>query len=95
MAISIEQKNKVNWIAVLTTFIVVVVLFVGAYFLFFKKPELVEVVVPGRFEDISKFSEIDFKPKELLNSPEFKILRKFEVNIEASTPGKSNPFIQQ
>ncbi len=94
MAISIEEDKKgVNWVSILTIFIIIVVVFAGAYFLFFKKPELVEVVVPGRFEDISKFSDIEFNPREVLESSEFKVLRQFQTEVEVSTPGKNNPFM--
>ena len=42
MAITVEEDKKpVNWIAVVTTIIVVGVIFLGSYFIFFKKPEII------------------------------------------------------
>jgi len=93
MAISIEQdKKKTNWLNILLAIIIVVAIFAGAYFLFFKKPELIEVVVPGQFEDLTKISEIEFDPQGLLNSPEFKVLRQFQIDAELPEAGRSNPF---
>jgi hypothetical protein len=93
MAISIEQeKKKVNWLNIVLAIIIVGAIFIGGYFLFFKKPELIEVVVPGKFQDLSKLSAVEFNPQELLNSPKFKILRQFQVKTEPAKPGRSNPF---
>lgn len=93
MAISIEQKKKkTNWFNVILAIIIVGVIFVGGYFLFFKKPELIEVVVPGKFQELSQLSEVDFNPQELLNSPKFKVLRQFQVETKLPEPGRSNPF---
>lgn len=93
MAISIEQeKKKVKWLNIIGAIIIVGAIFIGSYFLFFRKPELIEVVVPGQFQDLSKLSQVKFNPQELLSSPKFKILRQFQVKTQPETPGRSNPF---
>ena len=93
MAITIEQEKKpVNWVAILTTVIIIAVLFVGAYFLFFKKPELIELVAPGTLRDVSKISRLSFDPESVLNSPTFKLLRQYGTSVTIPTPGRSNPF---
>jgi len=93
MAISIEQKkSSANWLNIILAIIIVTVIFAGGYFLFFKKPELIEVIVPTQLKDLSRLSEAEFNPQELLNSPEFKVLRQFQVEIEVSKPGRDNPF---
>jgi len=93
MAISIEQNNSsVNWFNIIVAGIIVIVVFAGTYFLFFKKPELIEVVAPGQFGNITEISKVDFKPQELLQSPEFKVLRQFESTASFPEPGRSNPF---
>lgn len=93
MAISIEQKkSSANWLNIILAIIIVTVIFAGGYFLFFKKPELIEVIVPTQLKDLSRLSEAEFNPQELLNSPGFKILRQFQVEIEVSEPGRDNPF---
>ncbi|MFH0712537.1 MAG: hypothetical protein V2A55_01635 [Candidatus Jorgensenbacteria bacterium] len=93
MAIIVEEgKKPVNWIAILTTLIIVVVIFVGAYFLFFKKPELIEIVAPSDLQGVSEISKISFNPDGVLNAPTFKLLRQYGTTPEPPTPGRNNPF---
>lgn len=93
MAIVLEEEKKpVNWFGIITAVIVIGVLFAGGYFMFFKKPELIEVVAPGKFQDISKISQLTFNPEELLNSPQFKALKQFGVEVTVPQPGRTNPF---
>ena len=93
MAINIEQEKKpVNWIGFFTACIVIAVLFFGGYFLFFKKPELIEIVVPGSLKDVSIISRISFDPESVVGSPTFRLLRQYATTISPPTPGKSNPF---
>ncbi|KKS43952.1 hypothetical protein A2116_00695 [Candidatus Jorgensenbacteria bacterium GWA1_49_17] len=93
MAIVVEEEKKsVNWIAILTTLIIVVVIFAGAYFLFFKKPELIEIVAPSDLQGVSQISGISFNPESVLNAPTFKLLRQYGTEPEPPAPGRNNPF---
>ncbi len=93
MAITIEEEKKgVNWVGVIVGVIVAVSLFVAAYYLFFKRPELIEVTSLGRLEELQNVSQITFDPATLLESPEFKVLRQFGRDITLPTPGRDNPF---
>ena len=87
-----EEKRPTNWVAILSVVIIVVVLFVGSYFLFFKKPELIEIVVPKSLQDIGTLSKLSFDPSSVINSPVLKLLRQYGTNISQVTPGRSNPF---
>lgn len=93
MAIQIEQEQKsVNWVKVTLGVIIVAVLFAGVYFLFFRQPELINVVAPGQFEDLAQISEINLNADELLNSPKFQMLRQYSIDSTVPSPGKGNPF---
>jgi len=92
MAIVVEEKKSVNWIAILTIIIVVAVIFSAAYFLFFKKPELIEVVAPGGLEGVSQISKISFDPESVISAPTFKLLRQYGTTPNPSNPGRENPF---
>ena len=93
MAIIIEQEEKsVNWVAILSAAVIVAVIFLGAYLLFFKKPELIEVVVPGRLQEVSKISQVAFDPASVLDSPTFKLLKQYGGEIVTPSPGRNNPF---
>jgi hypothetical protein len=93
MAIVLEEEKKpINWLAVLTVIVIVAFLFTGSYFLFFKKPELIEVVAPKSLEDLNKISQLSFNPETVLNTPTFKLLKQYATPITPPTPGRSNPF---
>jgi flagellar basal body-associated protein FliL len=93
MAIVVEEEKKpVNWVAILTTIIIIVVVFIGAYFLFFKKPELIEVVAPGNLQGVSQISRVSFDPESVLGAPTFKLLRQYGTAPDPPNPGRNNPF---
>jgi hypothetical protein len=94
MAILIEQEKKpVNWIGMLTMLFVVVAVFVLSYFLFFKKPEIIDQVTPKNLENIAKLSKLSFDPESVIGAPAFQNLRSYVSPITPrETPGKANPF---
>lgn len=94
MAIILEkERTQINWITVLIIFLALLVVFTGAYFIFFKKPEFIDITTPKRFSDLDMISRISFDPNEVLQSPAFKSLRQYGDKITPTqTPGKANPF---
>jgi len=90
-----EEKKSTSWLNIALVMIIIGVLFIGAYFLFFKKPELVEIVVPGQsqLEGWQQLGSLSFDPQELLTSPKFKLLRQFETPAPTLKSGRPNPFI--
>ena len=94
MAIIIEEEKKqASWVNIVIAAVMVVVLFVGAYFLFFKQPQLIEVVTPKQLQEINKISAVSFDPEMVVNSPIFKSLRQYGTPvIPPQTVGRANPF---
>ena len=93
MAIIVEQDKKpVNFLGIISTIVIIAVLFIGGYFVFFKKPELIEIVSPNNLGNLDELSKINFDPSEVLNSQTFKLLRQFAVGVPNLTPGRINPF---
>lgn len=93
MAIIVDpEKKSVNWVTMISVLIIIGVLFAGGYFLFFKKPDLIEIVVPNSLDEISKISKLTFDPAGVINSPTFKILKRYDSNIQPATAGRTNPF---
>lgn len=94
MAILVEQEKKpVNWIGGFTVLFIVVALFVFAYLLFFKKPEVLDKVTPKNLENINKISEITIDPEGVINSPAFQGLKTYASPITVTeTSGRENPF---
>lgn len=93
MAIIIEEeKKKTNWTAVATVAVVLVTIFVGGYYLFFKNPELIEVVAPDNLQRLNELSQAKFEPNAVVNSPVFKALRDFTTPLTLPPAGRANPF---
>lgn len=87
-----EEKQPVNWVAILTVVVIVAVLFLGSYYLFFKQPQLIEVVAPKSLQTIGSLSKLSFDPSTVVNDPTRKLLRQYGTNVTPVTPGRSNPF---
>lgn len=94
MAIALEQERKpVNVLGILIALVVVGSLFAGAYFLFFKRPELVDVVVPSSIQNVRQISTIPFAPERIFTAEKFRALRQYGTEIVLPQAGKSNPFL--
>lgn len=95
MAIILEEEKKpVNWFAIVTGAVVALIVLVGGYYLFFKKPELIEVVVPGplqRIETLSKVPRLD--PQAIVNSSNFRSLKDYTSPLPPAVKGRANPFL--
>ena len=93
MAIVVEQeKKKANWITILSVTVFLAVIFFGGYYLFFKQPELIDVVAPAELERLRVISSVRFDPREVVDSPTFQGLRDFAGAVPAPRTGKANPF---
>lgn len=93
MAIIVEQEKKpINWVNVLGTIIFIVLIFVLAYYVFFKRPDIVETVIPQKLGTLSSLKEVRVDPAPVLET-----LRKYFTTsyvLESYNPavGRSNPF---
>lgn len=94
MAIILEEERKpTNWAAIAGTIAVVFLVFIGAYYLFFKKPELIDAVVPSKLEPINVISQIpQIDPLSIVNSSNFKLLRDYTTPLVTPPIGRGNPF---
>lgn len=92
MAIVVEQEKKsTNWFYILTGVLMAVLLLVAAYYLFFAKPEIINIVVPTRL-DTSVLSEIRFDPQSVINESTFRSLRPYGTEPTPGEVGRTNPF---
>jgi len=93
MAIIIEQEKKpINWIGILTGAIIVVAVFGGAYYLFFKSPQILDTVTAGKLSGAKTITEVKFNPEPIIE----RMQTDFNVNLDATLPeqmpGRENPF---
>ena len=87
-----EEKKPTNWVMILSVSVIIIAVFFGSYYLFFKKPELIEAVAPKQLQNLSKLSTLSFDPDAVINSPTFKLLRQYGTSVAQPTPGRNNPF---
>ncbi len=93
MAIIVQQEKKpVNWFNITIIAVFIVVLFLLMYFIFFKKPELVEVVVPAKLQNLSKISQAQLDPTPVVNELNQYFSNNTNQQISIPTPGRTNPF---
>ena len=94
MAIIVEEpKPPRNWGTIIGVIVIIVVLFSGVYFLFFKKPVLIEMVTPAPIQETKKLSKITFDPSSVQNSDVFKSLRQYSASTTVGQLGRPNPFL--
>lgn len=94
MAIIVEEiKPPRNWGLIISVVILVMVLSVGIYFLFFKKPVLIEMAIPAPAKTTQELSQLKFDPVSIQNNELFKTLRQYSSLPTAGELGKPNPFL--
>ena len=95
MAIIIEQEQsgRSNAFGFLIWIVILLILGTGLYYLFFKKPDLVEVVAPGNFKDTQAISKITLDPGQVAADPRFQALKQRVSPAPLPTPGRPNPFL--
>lgn len=94
MAIIVEEpKPPKNWGAIISFVIILVVLFGSVYFIFFKKPILIELAISGSIQETEMLSKLTFEPSNIQNNEVFKSLRQYAAPATAGQLGRSNPFL--
>ena len=96
MAIVIEEEKTGGGVGVLSiiTWIVVVGAVAGvAYFIFFKKPELIgQISTPANFKNTEQLSKISLNPKEVVDGLS-KTFKQYTAPAGLGAKGRSNPFL--
>lgn len=95
MAIVIEQEQKpTNWVAIISATVFVVIIFVGSYYLFFSKPELLsEIGTPPRLQELNQLTKLQkFDPATVVNAPGFTRLKDYSAPLVLPQTGRENPF---
>ena len=94
MAIVVEEENsrKGGMGGLLVWSVVFVVLAVSIYYIFFKRPDLVEVHTPANFENTVQLSKIKLDPERVVNDPLFISFKKYAEPLSPTPSARSNPF---
>ncbi len=94
MAIVVEQEvnNKQGYGGVIMGVLGIAALAIVAYYVFMRRPDLVEVAIPTNFENTVQIAKIDLSPEDVINNVNFRNLQAHVPPMNPSTGGRSNPF---
>jgi len=95
MAIVIEEENKGNsrLFSFGLFFIILIIIGVAVYYLFFKNPQLLDVVAPVKLQSIDELAAISkFDPKKVLDSSFYKSLKQVIPYPSPPPAGNGSPF---
>ncbi len=88
-----QQRKKTNWFALLTFVFFLVVIFGGAYLLFFADSPVIEIIAPTTFRSTAELSQVEFDPSQIISNPTLKTLRQYGNLPNVGNLGRDNPFL--
>jgi len=93
MAILIEEEKKsINWVSIIAVGIIILLVFIGAYYVFFKDPGVIDQIVPRDLQNVSQLTKTNIDPTEVVNLPTFKLLQDFAAPLSLPSAGRDDPF---
>ncbi len=93
MAITFEEKRKINWFRIVIFVLVFFAIVAGTYYLFFAPSPKIEFFIPAPFEAVEQAAQFEYiDPHTIAQSPEFKILRDYGIRATPGLLGRPNPF---
>jgi len=95
MAIVVEssQGSRTSIVKVIIWLLIIAVLLFGAYYLFFKRPDVIpSLATPTAFKQASELSGVKIDPGAVVQSPAFQALKPQAPVMALPVTGRSNPF---
>lgn len=87
-----EEKKSSNLTIFIIGFLIILFLIFLTYYIFFLKPELVELVI-NKDNILTDLSQIQINPEEIINSNFYNNLKSYNQHEELQeSPGRVNPF---
>ncbi len=95
MAIVVEQEQsgRGGIGKILVWVVIVLILLIGAYYLFFKRPDVIpSLAAPAGFQQASSLSGVKLDPGTVVQSATFQSLKPQAPEMPSPSTGRSNPF---
>ena len=74
--------------------VILVVILVGAYYLFFKRPDVIpSLATPAAFQQANDLSGVKLDPGSVVQSTTFQALRPQVADMPVPATGRTNPFL--
>lgn len=94
MAIVIPKQNKGgSFSRILMIVVILGILGMAAYYLFFAPTPAFDYIAPSALQETAELSRFDMDPDSVLNSTEFRSLRKINGLPTGGAFGRTNPFL--
>lgn len=94
MAIVLQpQKKKTNWFVIGVFVFLLLVIIIGAYFLFFAPVPKIEVFIPTSLQSLNKITEEEFDPAQINAHPVLGNLAEYGDLPSVGNIGRDNPFL--
>jgi flagellar basal body-associated protein FliL len=93
IVVSEENSSSINWLAIILWLVILAAGATAFYYVFFKNPEVVDIVISPSAKDFQKLAEMNIDPASVLNSEEFKSLKPANTVSSSANYGKTNPFL--
>lgn len=88
-----ERRSSVNVLGLTVWIVILLIVGMGVYYLFFKRPEIIPINTPANLENAESLANIDLNPEEVLGDPVFRQLRSEVPPLSPQNVGKTNPFL--
>jgi hypothetical protein len=94
MAIVIPKQSAGGGLSKIIMFVAIIgILLLAMYFLFFAPTPAFDYIAPQSLQQAAQLSQFDMDPDTVLDSAEFRSLRKINGLPTGGTFGRTNPFL--
>lgn len=93
MAIVVPKQRSGGLMRFFTFIVILGVLLVASYYLFFAPTPAFDYIAPASLQEAEQLSRFDLEPSTVLESAQFKSLRKINGLPNGGTFGRANPFV--
>lgn len=94
MAIVFETGRRMNWRGIIIAAVILIAIAAVLYYLFFAPVPGIEVIAPTAVKTAAELSVVEFDPASVVNSNEFRSLRRYAGSPSVGQIGRTNPFIK-
>ena len=94
MALIFKEEKKSNWKGLMIVAAVILAIGGAAYFLFFAPVPAIEIIVPPAARSVEELSGAIFDPAGVVNSEDFRSLRRYAGQPSIGQIGRPNPFVK-
>jgi len=96
MAIIIEEEKRGSGILTLLVWVIIIgIIGFGTYAVFFKQPQVVDIIIPDELQNVANISSRikELQPESIQSDPTFNSLQRWVTVPVKGETGRANPFL--